>query len=211
MYVDCVGIQIFTGLHSQTGDTDIPWSLLADWGYRYLLVFIGRLWIEISTGLYRETGETDSHWSSKSDWGYIFTYLCTQTVDTDIHWSSRQTGDRGILRSTLYCRLCVDTDLHWSFGQTGDTDIFGSTIYGLFVDTIDILILCNGDLLKAARFPKAPVLAERKVNFTLRPVKRPVPALAPPWLRGGGWHAQGVGFRLTSVFRPWNNHCHYLI
>ena len=50
--------------------------------------------------------------------------------------------------------------------------------------------------LEAARFPKAPVLAGHKVNFTLRPAKRQVPALAP-LVKGGGWHARGVGCRLT--------------
>ena len=33
--------------------------------------------------------------------------------------------------------------------------------------------------LEATQFSKAPVLAERKVNFTLCPAKRPVLALAP--------------------------------
>ena len=50
--------------------------------------------------------------------------------------------------------------------------------------------------LEAARVPKALVLAGHKVNFTLRPAKRPVllpafPALAPLVEGEGGWHAVG--------------------
>ena len=53
--------------------------------------------------------------------------------------------------------------------------------------------------LEAARFPKAPVLAGRKVNFTLRPAKRPVPALAPLVEGEGGLHAVGCS---TSDLHP---------
>ena len=67
--------------------------------------------------------------------------------------------------------------------------------------------------LEAARLPKVPVLAGRKVNLTLRLPRRPVPALAPLARPGCGlqyvWPAPSCS--PLTVFGPWNNHSHYLI
>ena len=69
-----------------------------------------------------------------------------------------------------------------------------------FIEVLEFV--CNGDVyyhfLEAAQFPKAPVLAGCKVNFTLRPAKRPVPALAPLVEEGGLAHA-GCGLQVDRV------------